>query len=125
MAPQPLMPAAQYLRMSAEHQRYSLDNQARAIAAYADSNGLEVVRSYVDAGISGLELEPRDGLKQLLADVIGGAAPFEVVLVFDVSRWGRYGAFQAENPLGAAWVKAVAPKLVVACSGEPREIAGK
>lgn len=90
MAPRPLIPAAQYLRMSAEHQRYSLDSQARAIAAYAASNGLEVIRSYVDAGISGLELEPRDGLKQLLTDVIGGAAPFQVVLVFDVSRWGRF-----------------------------------
>lgn len=90
MAPEPLTRAAQYLRMSAEHQRYSLDSQARAIAAYADANGLTVVRSYVDAGVSGLELEPRDGLKQLLTDVIGGAAPFGVVLVFDVSRWGRF-----------------------------------
>lgn len=90
MAPAPITRAAQYLRMSTEHQTYSLDSQARAIAAYAVSNGLEVVRTYVDAGLSGLELEPRDGLKQLLADVLGGAAPFDVVLVFDVSRWGRF-----------------------------------
>lgn len=90
MAPQRLVPAAQYLRMSAEHQRYSLDSQARAIAAYAASNGLDVVRSYVDAGVSGLELEPRAGLKQLLTDVVAGTAPFPVVLVFDVSRWGRF-----------------------------------
>lgn len=90
MASNPLAPAAQYLRMSTEHQRYSLDSQARAVAAYAASNGFYVVRSYVDAGVSGLELEPRAGLKQLLTDIVGGTAPFGVVLVFDVSRWGRF-----------------------------------
>ena len=90
MAPRANIPAAQYLRMSTEHQRYSLDSQARAIAAYAASNGFEVICSYVDAGVSGLDLEAREGLKQLLTDVIAGAAPFAVVLVFDVSRWGRF-----------------------------------
>jgi hypothetical protein len=29
------LPAAQYLRMSTEHQQYSLDNQSDAIAKYA------------------------------------------------------------------------------------------
>lgn len=29
-----LVPAAQYLRMSTDHQQYSLDNQADAIAPY-------------------------------------------------------------------------------------------
>ena len=82
--------AAQYLRMSAEHQRYSLESQARAIAAYAQACDLDVVKSYVDAGVSGLEFETRGGLKQLLADIVGGTAGFEVVLVLDVSRWGRF-----------------------------------
>ena len=72
MAPRANIPAAQYLRMSTEHQRYSLDSQARAIAAYAASNGFEVICSYVDAGVSGLDLEAREGLKQLLTDVIAG-----------------------------------------------------
>jgi len=41
-----LVPAAQYLRMSTEHQQYSLENQSAAIQKYADSHGLEVVLTY-------------------------------------------------------------------------------
>ncbi len=82
--------AAQYLRMSTDQQRYSLDNQACAIAAYAEAHGLEVCATYMDAGVSGLRAANRSGLRRLLADVVGGAADFGVVLVYDVSRWGRF-----------------------------------
>jgi DNA invertase Pin-like site-specific DNA recombinase len=85
-----LAPAAQYVRMSTEHQRYSIEHQTLANAAYAIANGLEIVRTYADAGISGLTLDRRDGLKRLLADVLGGQANFSVILVYDVSRWGRF-----------------------------------
>ena len=83
-------PAAQYLRMSTDHQRYSLENQALAISAYAAAEGYEVVRSYTDAGRSGVTTKRRTGLSQLLADVVGGKAAFKTILVLDVSRWGRY-----------------------------------
>ncbi len=86
----PAARAAQYLRMSTEHQRYSTDNQAAAIAAYAEAAGLEIVQTYADEGISGLTLRDRPGLKQLLADVVGRAPGFETILVYDVSRWGRF-----------------------------------
>ena len=82
--------AAQYLRMSTEHQRYSLENQATAIAAYADEHGLQVVRSYADAGKSGVTIKGRNGLKTLLADVLAGTNAFSQILILDVSRWGRY-----------------------------------
>lgn len=82
--------AAQYLRMSTEHQRYSPDNQAAAIEAYAKARGYEIVRTYLDAGKSGLTLQHRNGLKTLLADVIGGTAEVDAILVLDVSRWGRF-----------------------------------
>ncbi len=48
--------AAQYVRMSTEHQRYSIENQAAAIAAYAQANGLTIVYTYRDEGISGLRI---------------------------------------------------------------------
>lgn len=89
-SPDPRLPAAQYLRMSTEHQRYSLDNQAAAIARYAQARGYEVVRTYEDAGISGLSLKHREGLQQLLANVLSGDPGFELILVYDVSRWGRF-----------------------------------
>jgi len=76
--------------MSTEHQRYSLDNQSAGIAAYAKSRGYQIVETYKDAGRSGLTLRGRAALKQLLSDVMGGKAPYKVVLVLDISRWGRF-----------------------------------
>lgn len=89
-SPRPLVPAAQYLRMSKEHQRYSIRNQARAISAYAGQHGFNIVRTYTDPGESGLTLRERPGLQALLADVIKPTRVFERVLVLDVSRWGRF-----------------------------------
>jgi DNA invertase Pin-like site-specific DNA recombinase len=42
--------------MSKEQQQYSLVNQADAIKRYADEHGVEIVRTYSDAGNSGLLL---------------------------------------------------------------------
>jgi len=85
-----LIPAAQYLRMSTEHQQYSLENQSTAIQRYASSQGFEVVRTYSDAAKSGLVLRHRTGLRQLLQDVVAGDPGYRVILVYDVSRWGRF-----------------------------------
>jgi len=82
--------AAQYVRMSTIHQRYSIENQAAAIAAYAARYSLSIVRTYRDDGLSGLKIEKREGLKQLISDVCSGRADFSRVLVYDVSRWGRF-----------------------------------
>ncbi len=82
--------AAQYLRMSTDEQVYSLENQRAEIGRYAQDHGLEVVCSYVDAGRSGLTLTGRPGLQALLADALGPAPDFQSILVFDVSRWGRF-----------------------------------
>lgn len=82
--------AAAYLRMSTRDQIHSLGNQAAAIAAYAARHGYDLVRTYEDAGISGRRADNRGGFKGLLATVLGGAADFTVILVYDVSRWGRF-----------------------------------
>jgi DNA invertase Pin-like site-specific DNA recombinase len=76
--------------MSTDHQQYSLDNQAEAIARYAADHGFRVVKTYSDAAKSGLRLKNRTGLKQLLKDVVQGQKEFRAVLVYDVSRWGRF-----------------------------------
>lgn len=86
----PAVRAAQYVRMSTEHQQYSTDNQASAIARYAQSRGYEIVRTYADEGKSGLNLGGRAALTGLLADIESGTADFEAILVYDVSRWGRF-----------------------------------
>ena len=84
------MRAAEYVRMSTEHQKYSTENQGDAIREYARCRGIEIVRTYADAGKSGLSLDGRDALKQLISDVEGKRADFATILVYDVSRWGRF-----------------------------------
>jgi DNA invertase Pin-like site-specific DNA recombinase len=82
--------AAQYLRMSTEHQQYSLENQAATIADRAAQQGYLVVKTYSDAAKSGVTIRNRDGLKSLLEDVVAGSPGFDLILVYDVSRWGRF-----------------------------------
>jgi DNA invertase Pin-like site-specific DNA recombinase len=82
--------AAQYLRMSTEHQQYSIENQIVAIQRYATVHGSFIVQSYTDAGKSGLVLNQREGLRQLLEDVLSGDVAFKAILVFEVSQWGRF-----------------------------------
>src|SRR5215213_430842 len=82
--------AAQYVRMSTELQRYSIQNQAAAIAAYAQQRNLTIVRTYVDEGRSGVRINGRAGLIKLIEDVQSGKADFDHILVYDVSRWGRF-----------------------------------
>ncbi|WP_395944399.1 recombinase family protein [Brevundimonas sp.] len=89
--------AAQYVRMSTERQDSSILQQKAAIATYAALNGYEIVRTYADEGVSGLLIDQRTGLKAMLADVISGSPGFEAILVYDVSRWGRF-----QNPDQAA-----------------------
>jgi len=90
MAADLLIPVAQYLRMSTEHQQYSLDNQRIAIQAYAEAHGFCVVQTYTDGAKSGVVLKRRNGLRQLLQDVMGGKPEYKAILVYDVSRWGRF-----------------------------------
>lgn len=82
--------AAQYVRMSTEHQKYSTENQAEIIRRYAEQRGFAIVHTYEDSGKSGLRLDGRDALKRLIDDVRGGDAHFSAILVYDVSRWGRF-----------------------------------
>ena len=90
MSSGPRLPAAQYLRMSTEHQQYSIDNQADEIRRYAEAQGFEIIKTYIDEAKSGLVLKRRLGLAKLLSDVVGGPQPYKAILVYDVSRWGRF-----------------------------------
>src|SRR5579864_6610516 len=84
------MRAAQYVRMSTEHQQYSTENQAVAIQDYANRHGMEIVRTFADHGKSGLDLAGREGLRTLIRVVESGEADFDTILVYDISRWGRF-----------------------------------
>lgn len=54
---EPVFRAAHYVRMSTEHQQYSTENQPDKIPGYAARRIIEIVRSYADAGKSGLRID--------------------------------------------------------------------
>lgn len=85
-----LLRAVEYVRMSTEHQQYSTENQSDKIREYAARRGIEIIRTYTDAGKSGLNINGRASLKQLIQDVENGSVDFTIILVYDISRWGRF-----------------------------------
>jgi DNA invertase Pin-like site-specific DNA recombinase len=84
------IPAAEYVRMSDKQQEYSIANQKSAIREYAAAHGFVVVKTYTDADRSGVSADRRTALRELLKDVVSGYAEYQAVLVYDVSRWGRF-----------------------------------
>jgi DNA invertase Pin-like site-specific DNA recombinase len=76
--------------MSDEAQQYSIDNQQEAIKEYADRRGFTIVKTYADSNRSGVIAKHRTALRDLLRDVVNGVAEYKAILVYDVSRWGRY-----------------------------------
>jgi DNA invertase Pin-like site-specific DNA recombinase len=82
--------AALYVRTATEHQQYSTDTQSDKIRDYASKRGIVIVRTYSDVGKSGLSIFGRTGFQKLLSDVDSGQADFNLILVYDNSRWGRF-----------------------------------
>ncbi|MGO8925921.1 MAG: recombinase family protein [Limisphaerales bacterium] len=82
--------AAVYVRMSTEHQQYSTLNQMQVIQEFAKRRGLRIVREYSDDGKSGLKMQGRGSLAEMIREVQAGKATYQSILVYDVSRWGRF-----------------------------------
>jgi DNA invertase Pin-like site-specific DNA recombinase len=76
--------------MSTEHQQYARENQLEVVCQYAGAHNIEIVQEYSDHGRSGLNIAGREGLNQLMADVEAKRTTFTSLLVYDVSRWGRF-----------------------------------
>lgn len=81
---------AMYIRMSTELQVESPENQERAIRTYAAEYGIEIVKTYADLGVSGINTEKREQFQTLLDDVEQGRNDYDIVLYLDESRWGRF-----------------------------------
>jgi DNA invertase Pin-like site-specific DNA recombinase len=76
--------------MSTEHQQYSTSNQMDAIREYATRRNMEIVIIYSDEGKSGLNIQGRGELARMISDVQSQKADYKCILVFDISRWGRF-----------------------------------
>ena len=68
----------------------STSNQMDVIREVRQRRNLRIVREYSDEGKSGLNIQGRDSLAQMIADVQAGGADYASILVYDVSRWGRF-----------------------------------
>ena len=88
----PCIRAAQYIRMSTEHQQYSTENQSDMIQEYAEARGYEIVRTSVDGGGAmtsiGGEYEVASTIGQSHAGVLTG------------NDYGITGGFWYEIPAG-------------------------
>ncbi|AUV55969.1 recombinase family protein [Raoultella planticola] len=76
--------------MSTDHQRYSLFNQSEFLREYAEKNGLDILYTYDDSGKSGVTANRRTSFHQLIDDVSNHRIDIAAVLVFDISRFGRF-----------------------------------
>ena len=100
--------AVAYLRMSTEHQEYSTANQMAAIERYAAENDMEIVATYSDEARSGLRLENRPGMRKMLDDAKREESGFDTILVYDITRWGRF-----QNPDQSASIEYACQKARV------------
>lgn len=48
------------------------------------------MKTYTDPGKSGVIIKNRPALRELLKDVVSGNTGYKAILVYDVSRWGRF-----------------------------------
>ncbi|MEI6809589.1 MAG: recombinase family protein [bacterium] len=84
--------AVAYYRHSAQDkQEYSVEIQQEHVQKFAAEHGIEIIKEFADRGISGVVVKDRDAFNEMInVYVEGGKEKFDYVLVFDVSRWGRF-----------------------------------
>lgn len=81
--------AVGYVRRSTDRQEQSIPDQKKAIDAYAAEHGLRLDRFYVDDAISGASTLGRRAFQQMIQEAQSPARPFDLIVVYDVKRFGR------------------------------------
>src|SRR5437016_4203019 len=114
--------AIAYYRHSAEDkQENSVAIQRDHATRFAKQHNIQIIHEEADEGKSGLSAD-RVGFQNILNNWVFNdrAPPFEYILVYDVSRWGRF-----QNPDEAAMYQYQCTmrgkKLVFIDRGMPRE----
>ena len=84
--------AVSYVRMSTEGQDdlLSPEAQRRRIDSFADREGsIDMVGEYEDIAISGSTMSKRPGVQRMIRDATSPEHPFDMVIVYDISRLSR------------------------------------
>ena len=83
--------AALYLRLSVDKEdgnAQSIDAQRHAGMEYAGRNDIQIVREYVDSGLSGT-LSRRPEFDRMIAEATSAERPVDVVLIYRQARFAR------------------------------------
>ena len=87
---QPQLRAVAYYRHSAEiGQENSVEIQQDNVVAFAKKHDIEIIHEFADRGKSGLNAEGRPAFNEMM-EWVRARDDFVLVLVLDVSRWGRF-----------------------------------
>ena len=82
--------AVGYARRSTDMQTGSVYDQKAYVEKWAEANGYEVLRWYVDDAISGTSVRDREAFEKLIAQAENGR-DFATILIYDMSRFSRGG----------------------------------
>src|SRR5262245_54980906 len=77
--------AVAYYRMSSDKQETSIADQRTAVEEYAAAHNYNIVREYLDEGITGWKAEQRKGFQRLIEDA--NSREFQAVLCWDQDRF--------------------------------------
>lgn len=110
-----ITPAVAYLRMSDKKQDKSIPAQRAEIERYAAAHGYQVLRWYIDEGISGAENEKRLGFQNLISDA-QKLGDFTAIIVWDQDRFSRFDPMEANH----YWylLRQAGVKIVTVAKGE-------
>jgi len=81
--------AVGYVRRSTDRQEQSIPDQKKALAEYATEHGLRLAKFYVDDAISGTSTLGRRAFLQMIDDAQDANHKFDIIVVYDVKRFGR------------------------------------
>jgi DNA invertase Pin-like site-specific DNA recombinase len=82
-------PAVGYAPWSTDRQEQSLGDQRKAVEAYAQKAGYDILDWYTDYAISGAGADDRAAFLRMIQDAQQSNRPFDYILVYDVRRFGR------------------------------------
>jgi DNA invertase Pin-like site-specific DNA recombinase len=88
------IPAVGYARCSTDRQDTSVEDQIKAVTRYAEQHGYNILRWYVDDGISGDDTEHRLKFQKMIHDA-KERADFAAILCWSQDRFGRFDQVEA------------------------------
>jgi DNA invertase Pin-like site-specific DNA recombinase len=113
--------AIAYYRHSAQdRQENSIPIQRDQVTEWAEKNGVEIIKEFVDPGRSGLNAEGRPGFNEMMDDWVKEKKDFDYVLCLDVSRWGRFQDIDLSAQYSAE-CKKNGKQVIYTTIGKPRE----